>query len=123
MIFAIGDIHGCVNELRALLNLLPLTPESTVVFLGDYIDRGGNSKGVIDTIIELRGHCRVVTLKGNHEAMFLDFLDHPGSARAGLFICNGGSATLASYANETGRYELPSEHVAFFSRATAHLRG
>lgn len=114
MIFAIGDVHGCAYELRNLLNILPLTPESTVVFLGDYIDRGGHSKDVIDTILELRKQCHVVCLMGNHEAMFLNFLDNPGSERAGLFIVNGGSATLASYADDNGNYAFPEEHIKFF---------
>lgn len=114
MIYAIGDVHGCAYELRTLLNKLPLTPETTVVFLGDYIDRGGHSKDVVDTILELREQCRVVCLMGNHEAMFLNFLDNPGSERAGLFIVNGGSATLASYADDHGNYAFPKEHLKFF---------
>lgn len=114
MIFAVGDIHGCAYELRQLLNSMPLSPESTVVFLGDYIDRGAHSKDVIETILELRSYCRVVTLMGNHEAMFLNFLEDPGSERAGLFIVNGGSATLASYADENGNYAFPESHLEFF---------
>jgi serine/threonine protein phosphatase 1 len=114
LIYAIGDVHGCAYELRLLLNKLPLTPESTVVFLGDYIDRGAHSRDVIDTIIELRKQCKVVCLKGNHEAMFLNFLENPGTERAGLFIVNGGSATLASYADDHGNYEFPPEHINFF---------
>lgn len=114
MIYAIGDVHGCAYELRNLLNKLPLTPESTVVFLGDYIDRGGQSKDVVDTILELRKQCQVVCLMGNHESMFLNFLDNPGTEKAGLFIVNGGSATLASYADENGNYEFPEEHIKFY---------
>ncbi len=85
-----------------------------MVFLGDYIDRGGHSKDVVDTILELREQCQVVCLMGNHEAMFLNFLDKPGSERAGLFIVNGGSATLASYADDHGNYAFPPEHIEFF---------
>jgi serine/threonine protein phosphatase 1 len=114
VIYAIGDVHGCAYELRNLLNQLPLTPDSTVVFLGDYIDRGGHSKDVVDTILDLQKQCNVVCLKGNHEAMFLNFLDNPGSERAGLFIVNGGSATLASYADDNGNYAFPEEHLKFF---------
>lgn len=120
MIYAIGDVHGCAYELRHLLNKLPLTPESTVVFLGDYIDRGGHSKDVVDTILELRKQCHVVCLMGNHEAMFLNFLENPGSERAGLFIVNGGSATLASYADDNGNYEFPEEHLRFFRELKMH---
>jgi len=112
-IFAIGDVHGCATELRLLLNKLPLTPESTVVFLGDYVDRGPQSKEVIDTVLTLRETCNVVSLKGNHEALFMAFLRDPGSEAAGMFIYNGGSATLHSYATETGDYHIPKEHREF----------
>lgn len=114
-IFAIGDVHGCAAELRTLLNKLPLRPQSTVVFLGDYIDRGPEVRSVIDTILELGKSYRVVPLKGNHEAMFLDFLARPRSEAAGMFIYNGGSATLASYGDEDGDYHLPLEHRLFFN--------
>ncbi len=120
MIYAIGDVHGCAYELRNLLNQLPLTPDSTVVFLGDYIDRGAHSRDVVDTILELRKQCNVVCLMGNHESMFLNFLDNPGSERAGLFIVNGGSATLASYADDNGNYVFPEEHLAFFRELKMH---
>lgn len=104
-------MHGCANELRLLLNRLPRSADATIVFLGDYIDRGPQSREVIDTILELRSQCNVVALMGNHEAMFLDYLQAPESRAAGLFIYNGGSATLASYANAEGEVEIPSEHL------------
>ncbi len=115
-IFAIGDIHGCAGELRGLLAVLPLEPDSTVVFLGDYIDRGPESRQVIDTILELSESYHVVTLLGNHEAMFLDFMQDRSSQGAGLFIYNGGGATLASYGieNPDAELPLPPDHRAFF---------
>ena len=113
MLFAIGDIHGCADELRALVNKLPITPETTLVFVGDYVDRGPRSREVIDTILELREQCRVVALAGNHEDMFLDYLDDPTSARAGAFIYSGGSATLASYADAHGEVQVPAAHRRF----------
>lgn len=116
MLFAIGDVHGCADELRALLNRLPLGPDSTVVFLGDYIDRGPRSREVIETVLELGQHCNVVPLRGNHEEMLLEYLADPTSARAAAFIYNGGSATLASYANERGEVEIPAAHRAFFEQ-------
>jgi len=113
MLFAIGDIHGCADELRLLLNKLPLTPDCTVVFIGDYVDRGPKSREVIETVLELRELCNVVALSGNHEDMFRHFLADPLSARAASFIYNGGSATLASYANEAGEFTIPEHHVEF----------
>ena len=115
-LFVIGDIHGCASELKTLLNKLPLHPYSTVVFLGDYIDRGPQSREVVESILKLSAFCNVVTLTGNHEAMLGDFLIDPSSQGAGMFIYNGGGATLASYADEHGNYEIPDHHLAFFDR-------
>jgi serine/threonine protein phosphatase 1 len=113
VIFAIGDIHGCANELRQLLNQLPQDPDTTFVFLGDYVDRGPDSSEVIDTILELSQRCKVVPLMGNHEEMFLGFLRDPESHAAAMFILNGGSATLASYSKGGHEYHVPDEHIAF----------
>lgn len=113
-IFAIGDIHGCADELELLIQKLPLTKESLVVFLGDYIDRGPQSQKVIDLIINLKTKHHVVALKGNHEQMLLDFVNSPESVGAGMFIFNGGSATLASYADQNSVYAIPKNHIHFF---------
>ena len=112
--FAIGDIHGCAAELDELLGILPLAPGSTVVFLGDYIDRGPDSRAVVERIIELRKTNEVVTLMGNHESMLLDFLDGQDEQRVARFIFNGGGATLASYAEPNGAYRIPKAHLEFF---------
>ncbi len=114
-VFAIGDIHGCASELKKLLKKLPLDLNSTVVFLGDYVDRGPDSQGVIQTIIELQNHYDVVPLLGNHEDMMREFLRDPSSTLAGFFILNGGSATLASYVTEGNHYEVPDAHVHFLN--------
>jgi serine/threonine protein phosphatase 1 len=112
-LFAIGDVHGCHAELVSLLARLPLHERSTVVFLGDYVDRGPDSRAVIDTILELGRRCEVVALLGNHEDMMLEFIDRPQSPPAAMFIYNGGSATLASYADDMGRVSLPAHHLSF----------
>jgi serine/threonine protein phosphatase 1 len=112
-IFAIGDVHGCAEELRELLNTLPITADSIVVFIGDYVDRGPDSRGVIDEVIRLRYRCQVISLMGNHEEMFLAYLEQPKTRRAAEFIMNGGSSTLANYADETGHFDVPPEHRAF----------
>ncbi|MEM7206447.1 MAG: metallophosphoesterase [Pseudomonadota bacterium] len=116
-IFAIGDIHGCAWELKELFKKLPLEDNSTIVFLGDYIDRGRESKQVIDFIIALARTYDVVTLTGNHEAMFLDFIHSRSSPGAALFIYNGGGATLASYGikDPNGDLGLPQQHMDFFN--------
>ena len=112
-VFAIGDIHGCAYELEVLLGRISPTKRDCVIFLGDYIDRGPDSKAVIDLILDLRERCDIICLKGNHEEMFVDFLERPASRGAGLFILNGGSATLASYAGDGGSFEIPREHIEF----------
>lgn len=111
--FAIGDIHGCLEELELLLGTLPLKKDSQLIFLGDYIDRGDQSKEVIEYLIELRKKRPIVTLCGNHEAMMLDFILRPNSPGAGIYIMNGGSATLASYADDKGQYWIPDSHIEF----------
>jgi serine/threonine protein phosphatase 1 len=112
-IFAIGDIHGCASELRKLLDKLPLTQTSQIVFLGDYVDRGPHSREVIELIIELKKKNDVITLMGNHESMFMEFLAAPHSAAAGRFIFNGGGTTLASYSDGAGSYTIPEHHSDF----------
>ena len=113
-ILAVGDIHGCARELEALLGEMAVTRDDLVVFLGDYIDRGPDARHVIDIILDLGRDTDVVGLKGNHEALFLDFLDHPESVGAGLFVLNGGTTTLANYAYSDGTIEIPDTHLNFF---------
>lgn len=57
-VVAIGDIHGCAVALRALLKAIDPRPDDTIVTLGDYVDRGLDSKGVLDELIALAGRCR-----------------------------------------------------------------
>lgn len=113
-IFAIGDVHGCADELDQLLGKLPLRPGCTVVFLGDYIDRGPKSRQVVDRILALAKEHNVVALLGNHESMLLEYLDGRDAQRVARFVLNGGSATLATYADENGVCEMPTSHVEFF---------
>jgi len=116
---AIGDIHGCLDKLERLLQRIPVNWEKdTIIFLGDYIDRGPNSKGVLDLLIslkELYGE-NVIFLKGNHEAMFQDYLK--GYDRS-FFLVNGGRATLLSYGVDPEAFEdlkLPLEHQRFLEQ-------
>ena len=70
-IITIGDVHGCSVALRTLIEAIQPTPLDTLVFLGDYIDRGPDSRGVIEQVIALGERCQVVPLLGNHEEMLL----------------------------------------------------
>jgi serine/threonine protein phosphatase 1 len=112
-LFAIGDVHGCARELHILLAELPLTPDSTLVFLGDLIDRGNYSREVVSTVINLSKKYRVIALRGNHEDMFVQFLEKRETPDAASFIFNGGSSTLASYSDEDGSYVIPDDHRKF----------
>ena len=93
---------------------MPLDSQSKLIFLGDYIDRGEDSKEVINVILQLKKKYKVIALRGNHEDMFLDFIDHPDSEKAALFVYNGGGPTLASYGNAQGEIHYPEEHLEFF---------
>jgi serine/threonine protein phosphatase 1 len=114
-LFAIGDIHGCAPELHRLIAELPLTADSTIVFLGDMVDRGNYSREVIDTILDLSKKYKVVALCGNHEDMMIEFLSQNKSPEAASFIMNGGSSTLASYSDDFGKYVIPEEHMRFLN--------
>ncbi len=112
-IFAIGDIHGSLNKLRRLVARCRRYADgqpTTFVFLGDYIDRGPDSAGVIRSVIELQSQLpeRVIALKGNHEAIALNVID--GRAPTDYWLTQGGAATLDSYAVKSVR-ELPRDHV------------
>ncbi|MCF6239215.1 MAG: metallophosphoesterase [Candidatus Marinimicrobia bacterium] len=91
--------------------------EDTVIFLGDYIDRGPDSKKVVSCLVRLKKKLpRVITLLGNHESMFLRYLK--GRDRR-LFLCNGGLSTLNSYGLDPSHDDahpgyIPDEHLAFF---------
>lgn len=112
-LLAFGDIHGCRNQLRTLLETVAPSGQDRLIFLGDYIDRGPDSAGVIDDLLELRGrwpHC--VFLRGNHEQMLLDVLS---GGDPHIFLFNGGSRTIASY-RERGGWPPPADHLAFFEQ-------
>jgi serine/threonine protein phosphatase 1 len=112
-VFAVGDVHGCADELEELLASLPLNSDSVVVMLGDYIDRGPYSRRVIEILMEAQQKHRVVTLSGNHEEMLREFLDGTNPQRVARFILNGGSSTLADFADDHGEWVIPKAHLEF----------
>lgn len=129
MLYAVGDIHGERDKLEALLAKLPLEERDRLVFLGDYVDRGPEARGVVDRLIELSRERDCIFLIGNHESMFLDFLGWAGSEHFGgdAFLLNGGDRTLASYGyfedREAG-FRLPPDHEKFFRELKLyHLEG
>jgi len=91
---AIGDIHGCDDLLVRLLDKLSQeAPDATLVFVGDYIDRGEQSAQVLRRLMALEG---AIFLLGNHERMCLDFIDHP-EEKGPRWLRNGGLQTVASF--------------------------
>ena len=96
-LFAIGDIHGCFDSLKELIeNHIQLRKNDKLVLLGDYIDRGANSKKVIDYIIDLQVKgFDIIALTGNHEVMLLDSFDNEKNIPK--WIQNGGTNTLKSF--------------------------
>jgi serine/threonine protein phosphatase 1 len=92
---AIGDIHGCLAPLAALLDAIAPARDDTIITLGDHIDRGPQSRGVVDRLIALSGRCRLISLIGNHEELLLDALADTAALRRWLLM--GGTDTLRSY--------------------------
>lgn len=140
-VYAVGDIHGRADLLADILRMIEhydsvRAPASvTIVFLGDYIDRGADSKGVIDLLISgIPAEMSAVYLTGNHEDLMLASFNDTGAFRS--WTANGGIAALASYgvnpdllqgrflgglppANAPAIMEqldslLPHEHITFF---------
>jgi serine/threonine protein phosphatase 1 len=109
--FAIGDIHGCDVALDTLLSKLALTAQDKVVLLGDVVDRGPDSRRVIERLIDLQAKCQVVLILGNHEEMMLDALR--GGEWLQSWLAYGGATTLASYGDDPAN--IPREHLDFLS--------
>lgn len=129
-IYAVGDVHGCLAEMRALEGQIvedgsAIDGEKWIVYLGDYIDRGPASAGVLDHLTaRAPAGFRRICLVGNHEVMALEFFRNP-RPRAD-WLAFGGQETLASYglslsalstslrANQALlQSHIPSEHIAF----------
>ncbi|HYB90700.1 MAG TPA: metallophosphoesterase family protein [Candidatus Binataceae bacterium] len=127
-LFAIGDVHGCADELGAILKTIAPAAGDTVVFVGDYIDRGPSSRDVIELALDFeRQQAECVFLKGNHEDMMLSFLGFTGHYGES-FLFNGGAATLDSYGIREEDlsevvHRLPDPHLEFLNRlAVSYLR-
>ena len=121
--FVVGDIHGHAGLLRDLLPQLreAAEPGDALVFVGDYVDRGPDSQGVIEQVLELihdGWDGPVTTLKGNHEVLMLDFLAGSPVYEPEIWLHNGGEETITSYTEEemwTPEWadSLPRAHLDF----------
>lgn len=115
---AISDIHGCSTAFETLLQALRLQPDDTIVTLGDYVDKGPDSKGVLDRLIDLQRSYRLIPLKGNHEVEMLAALENPLECTSWLEA--GGNETLASYSTENQEVSLaniPQAHWHFIENS------
>lgn len=113
----VGDIHGCLEPFLQLMDMMDLHPEDDrLVFLGDYVNRGPESKEVISELILLKKKIpHSIFLKGNHEVMLLDYINGRGEE---LFLAVGGLATIKSYGAKVNDYSsldaiLPPSHRHF----------
>ena len=108
--FAIGDTHGCLQTMKALLDKIGFTKNDELIMLGDYVDRGPDSKGVIDTLatMMLEGY-QVEMLCGNHEQMLIsEYIYEDPKARIGL----SGQQTLNSFGVKSFK-QIPVEYIDF----------
>jgi serine/threonine protein phosphatase 1 len=128
-IFAVGDIHGCSRKLAALMERLPIdTATDILVFLGDYIDRGPESREVIEYLLEIQRKVRnTVFLLGNHEYALLQYYRTGNLDHLRLLRSMGVEETLSSYSNSPVRSLsdlsfLPAEHIRFLESLRPYFR-
>ena len=108
---AIGDIHGSSQALASLLNAINPEPNDVLITLGDYVDRGIDSKGVLDTLIDLSKRCRLISILGNHDEMMLRARESRSAFAEWMEF--GGISTLASYGESEHIDLIPEKHFEF----------
>ncbi len=91
---AIGDIHGCLLALNAILGAIDPQPDDVIVTLGDYVDRGPDSRGVLERLIALAGQCRAATAEDGR---------HPSTCTPGGLAGGSGWAATQLHLNRKGR--------------------
>jgi len=112
--FAVGDVHGCLRTLRTLVEkLIDLKRHDTLYLLGDYLDRGPHSKGVLDYLMALlEGGYDLRPILGNHEEMALQSVTDP-KARA-MWYFNRGGSTVAQFGVESPA-DIPARYLSFLA--------
>jgi serine/threonine protein phosphatase 1 len=109
-LLAIGDIHGCLRAFDALLEAVSPQPDDLLIALGDHVDRGPDSRGVLDRLIALHAGGRLIALRGNHDVMMLE----AHTADDPLWLAVGGKQTLRSYGIPDDRIEALLEDHDWF---------
>lgn len=117
-LLAIGDIHGCLTALETLAKFVPIADDDLLVTLGDYVDRGPNTREVLDWLIKRYQQGRLVPLFGNHEIMMLQARDDEGLVR--MWVNVGGANVLASYGLRSADdlWDIPESHWQFIEHET-----
>jgi serine/threonine protein phosphatase 1 len=113
-VLAIGDVHGCLRALERLIDLVAPTDADKLVFLGDYVDRGPDSRGVINWLMEHQQQLNLITLRGNHDQIMLDARNNVETLWAWQTF--GGTEALASYDTSPGEpwvEAVPQTHWDF----------
>jgi serine/threonine protein phosphatase 1 len=110
-LIAIGDIHGYSSSLAALIEAIDPKPHDTLVPLGDYIDRGPDSRGALELLVALAGRCRLLPILGNHDELMLEVRAGDDEAFQD-WLSFGGTTTLASYECDHPR-AIAEEHIRF----------
>lgn len=110
-LIAFGDVHGCSAALQAVLRAIDPQPEDTLVGLGDYVDRGPDTRGVIETLLELASRRRLITLRGNHEVMMLQARESAAEQR--FWNQFGGLEAVRSYGGTLA--SIPDAHWEFLA--------
>jgi serine/threonine protein phosphatase 1 len=108
---AIADIHGCFDALASILRAIDPKHDDTIICLGDFVDRGADSKGVLGMLIKLTGDCRLVPILGNHDEMMLNARESKAAFREWMEF--GGITTLDSYEASGLINIVPDEHFIF----------
>jgi serine/threonine protein phosphatase 1 len=109
---AIGDIHGYTAALDAIVALVAPAAEDAIVLMGDYVDRGPDSRGTIERVIELGCRCRTIPLLGNHDHLFLEVCQGRSDLLAD-WLAFGGAQTVASYGRVPA--DVPPAHIDFLA--------
>jgi len=116
---AIGDIHGCSNALVSLLRAIDPQPDDTIITLGDYVDKGHDSKGVLNMLIKLSERCRLVPILGNHEEQMLRARNDTAEFKRWMEF--GGIVTIDSYGSSGHIDLIPDEHFDFLESCVPYF--
>ncbi len=117
---AIGDVHGCYRSLVTLASFAKFEPDDRIVTLGDYVDRGPDSKSVIQWLIDRNADGNLIALRGNHELMLLAATQ--SERHRDEWLACGGNSVLSSYGFDRID-DMPQSHLAFLaSRLRSHTQ-